>query len=339
MEVLIVILLVAVVAVVVAAVAFVLSESRESRRSLAGRIGEVETRLGSRIDSVSETMTSSLSSSSDTVRQVTERLAGIDGAAKRIIEEVGPSISDLRDILKPAGLRGGFGEVLLEQLLRDALPAEHFEAQYRFRGGERVDFVIRLPEGLVPVDSKFPLESFSRLLAAQSEEERDRERRGFVQTIKKHVDAVAKYIMPDEGTLAFALMYIPSESVYYEVVVRDEVSSERQSLMEYARQKNVFPVSPNTFYALLQAIAKGLRGLQVERQAREIINHLERLQGDFARFKEDFRVLGTHIRNAEGKYREVDERVDRLERKLAQPLAPPQQLTLGEGETAGRIEE
>jgi len=335
MEVLILILLV----VTVAAVAFVLWESRESRRTLAGRIGEVETRIGSRIDSVSETMTSSLSSSSDTVRQVTERLAGIDGAAKRIIEEVGPSISDLRDILKPAGLRGGFGEVLLEQLLRDALPGEHFEAQHQFRGGERVDFVIRLPEGLVPVDSKFPLESFNRLLATQSEEERDRERKGFVQTIKKHIDAVAKYIMPDEGTLAFALMYIPSESVYYEVVVRDEVSSERQSLMEYARQKNVFPVSPNTFYALLQAIAKGLRGLQVERQAREIINHLERLQGDFTRFREDFRVLGTHIRNAEGKYREVDERVDKLERKLARPLAPPEQLALGGGETAGAIEE
>jgi DNA recombination protein RmuC len=335
MEVLIVILLVATVAVVT----FVLWESRENRRTLAGRIGEVETRLGSRIDSVSETMTSSLSSSSDTVRQVTERLAGIDGAAKRIIEEVGPSISDLRDILKPAGLRGGFGEVLLEQLLRDALPGEHFEAQYQFRGGERVDFVIRLPEGLVPVDSKFPLESFNRLLATQSEEERDRERKGFVQTIKKHIDAVAKYIMPDEGTLAFALMYIPSESVYYEVVVRDEVSGERQSLMQYARQKNVFPVSPNTFYALLQAIAKGLRGLQVERQAREIINHLERLQGDFTRFKEDFRVLGTHIRNAEGKYREVDERVDKLERKLAYPLAPPEQPALGGGETAGSIQE
>jgi len=335
MEVLIVILLVATVAVVT----FVLWESRENRRTLAGRIGEVETRLGSRIDSVSETMTSSLSSSSDTVRQVTERLAGIDGAAKRIIEEVGPSISDLRDILKPAGLRGGFGEVLLEQLLRDALPGEHFEAQYQFRGGERVDFVIRLPEGLVPVDSKFPLESFNRLLATQSEEERDRERKGFVQTIKKHIDAVAKYIMPDEGTLAFALMYIPSESVYYEVVVRDEVSGERQSLMQYARQKNVFPVSPNTFYALLQAIAKGLRGLQVERQAREIINHLERLQGDFTRFKEDFRVLGTHIRNAEGKYREVDERVDKLERKLAYPLAPTEQPALGGGETAGSIQE
>jgi DNA recombination protein RmuC len=339
MEVLIVVLLVALFAVLAGAVVFVLSESRESRRSLAGRIGEVETRLGSRIDSVSETMTSSLSSSSDTVRQVTERLAGIDGAAKRIIDEVGPSISDLRDILKPAGLRGGFGEVLLEQLLRDALPAEHFQAQYQFRGGERVDFVIRLPEGLVPLDSKFPLESFNRLLACQSEEERDRERRGFVQTIKKHIDAVAKYIMPDEGTLAFALMYIPSESVYYEVVVRDEVSGERQSLMEYARQKNVFPVSPNTFYALLQAIAKGLRGLQVERQAREIINHLERLQGDFTRFKEDFRVLGTHIRNAEGKYREVDERVDKLERKLAHPVAPPEQLALGEGETTGSIEQ
>lgn len=323
-----VLVLVIVLAVVVVAVALVLYESRESRRSLAGRIGEVETRLGSRIDTVQEAMTASLGSSTETVRQVTERLAGIDGAAKRIIEEVGPSIADLRDILKPAGLRGGFGEVLLEQLLKDALPSQNFEAQYQFRSGQRVDFVIRLPEGLVPVDSKFPLEGFNRLLATQSEEERERERKAFLQTIKKHIDAVAKYIMPDEGTLPFALVYIPSESVYYEVVVRDEVTGDRQSLMEYARQKNVFPVSPNTFYALLQAIAKGLRGLQVEQYAREIIGRVERLQGDFSRFREDFHILGEHIRRAESKYREADTRVDKLERSIQQLPAAAEQIPL-----------
>lgn len=327
MEVLIVVLLV----VMVAAIAFVYLESRESRRSLESqlsaqrsdlqqRIDAMDQRLGQQVNSVQQSVVQSLSSSSQTLQQVTERLAGIDSAAKRIIDEVGPGISALQDVLKPPALRGGFGETLLEQLLSDVLPRETYVLQHQFRSGERVDAAIRLPEGLVPVDSKFPLEGLGRLLSAQSAEERERERRALIAAVRKHIDAVAKYIVPAEGTLPFALMYVPSESVYYEVMVRDEVATDRSRLAEYARQRNVFPVSPNTFYALLQAIAKGLRGLQIEERAREIINHLAQLQGDFKRFRDGFETLGQHIAHAKTKYEDLDRRIDRFGDRLARPL-------------------
>lgn len=288
---------------------------------LAAHVRSLDERLSRRVDVVQQSVTTSLAASSDTLQKTTERLASIDTAAKRIIEEVGPAVTSLQDLLKAPGLRGGFGEFLLEQLLKDALPAEHYATQYGFRNGDRVDAIIRLPEGIVPIDSKFPLEAFQRLLSCQTDDERRKQARAFVRDVRGHIDNVAKYIRPDEGTLPFALMYIPSEGVYYEVMVRDELSGEQSGLAEYSRERNVFPVSPNTFYSLLQAIAKGLRGLQVEERAREIIGHLERLQGDFGRIREGFRVLGGHLTNARNKYDDVARDVDRFEGRLTLPLS------------------
>ena len=348
MEAVIVVLLV----VVIGAVLFFMWEGRESRRTLEGKLDSQRVEMTSqweaqrsdvnaRLDAVQNTVGQSLSGSSQTLQHVVERLTGIDSATKRILEEVGPGITALQDILRPPTLRGGFGETLLQQLLGNVLPSHHFQLQYSFRSGEMVDAVIRIPEGLVPVDSKFPLEGFQRMLAARSNEDRERERRAFVQTVKKHVDSVTKYILPDEGTLTFALMYIPSESVYYEVMVRDEISEAAGSLPEYARTKNIFPVSPNTLYGLLQAIARGLRGLQVEERAREIIDHLSRLQGDFGNIRQDFDTLGRHLEHAKGKYDDLDRRVVRFEDRLARPVEGPAPQTLPEptavsgGEEAG----
>lgn len=289
-------------------------------QQLASRVQSLDERLSRSVDSVQQSVTTSLAASSDTLQKTTERLTSIDAAAKRILEEVGPAVSSLQDLLKAPGLRGGFGEYLLHQLLANVLPVEHFEEQYAFRNGDRVDAIIRLPEGIVPIDSKFPLASFERLLACQTEDDRRREIKTFVRDVRAHIDNVAKYIRFDEGTLPFALMYIPSEGVYYEVMVREELSGERGALAEYSRERNVFPVSPNTFYSLLQAIAKGLRGLQIEERAKEIVGHLERLQGDFQQIREGFRILGSHLTNAKNRYDEVSRDVDRFEGRLALPL-------------------
>ena len=316
------------VAAVLAALILLVWESRESRRQAQAqwdaqrtemnlRIEGLDQRFTQSIGAVQQSVSTSLASSSQTLQQVSDRLAGIDTAAKRIVDEVGPAISSLQDILRAPAVRGSFGEFLLEKLLADVLPADHYSLQHTFRSGERVDAIIRLPEGIVPVDSKFPLSGFQRILAAQSTEEREREAKSFVRDVKGHVDNVCKYILPDEGTLPFAIMYIPSESVYYEVMVRDELSGGRGALAEYARQKSVFPVSPNTFYALLQAVAKGLRGLQVEERAREILDHLGRLQGDFEHIRGDFQTLGQHIGHARSKFEEIDRRVDRFGDRLA----------------------
>ena len=342
MEVLIVILLVVAVAVVaVAVVAVVLSESRESRRTLesqlsaqrnelAQSVSSVHQALQQRIEGMDDRLNKSLAASSTTMQEIGAQLQGVRSKADQMLE-VGKDISSLQDLLKPPKLRGGFSETLLEQLLAQILPQAHYTVQHYFRSGEAVDAAIRLGAGTVPVDAKFPMESFNRMLAAASEEERAKLRREFVRAVKGHIDAVAKYIRPDEGTFNFALMYIPAENVYYETIVKDEFSAAGGSIYEYAMQKGVMPVSPNSFYPYLQVIVRGLKGMQVEARAQEMVEHVERLQGDFGRIQEEFRVLGGHVRNASRKYDDLEKVVGRFGDKLAIPLEEGwQQLPLGE---------
>ncbi len=257
-----------------------------------------------------------LDSTAQVVGAVHRSLGGLEEANRKIYE-IGKDIASLQQILRAPKLRGGLGELLLEDLLAQILPADHFVAQYTFRTGQKVDAVIKLGSGLVPVDSKFPLENFRRLLDAQTDEDRARMRRAFVADVKRHVDAVAaKYILPDEGTFDFALMYIPAENVYYEIVVKDDQSSEA-GIGEYALARKVIPVSPGCFYAYLQAIVLGLRGLRIEERSHEILQQLARLRGDFDRFREDFRLVGRHLNNAVSSFGGADRRLERLDSRFA----------------------
>ena len=230
------------------------------------------------------------------------------------IQEVGKNISSLQDLLRAPKFRGGFGELLLERLLADTLPRDNYSLQYRFQNGEAVDAVIRIGGNLVPIDSKFPLEDFERIVAVESEEEQAGLRRQFTRNIKKHIDNVTKYILPDENTFDFALMYIPAENVYYETILRGQ--PEESDIYSYSLQKRVIPVSPNSFYAYLQVIILGLKGLHIEKTARDILGYLERLQGDLMDFQDDYKVIGTHIRNAATKYETTGRKLERLDDKL-----------------------
>jgi DNA recombination protein RmuC len=250
-------------------------------------------------------------------RQSFERLKediGKLSEATRQMLEVGKTISSLEDLLKPPKIRGGMGETLLEELLNQILPSGYFAFQYAFKSGEKVDAVIRLGEKLVPVDAKFPLEQFRNIVENSNKGEKKTARRNFMRDVKKHIDDIAnKYILPDEKTFDFALMYIPAENVYYEAVIKEE---DDEGLYSYALKKKVIPVSPNSFYAYLQVIIHGLKGMSIEAHAREIINHLERLKGDEKRFKDEFEVLGSHLSNARKKYEDADKLLNRFEEKL-----------------------
>jgi len=246
------------------------------------------------------------------------------------IEEAGKNISSLQEILRAPKFRGGLGELMLERLLADILPHKNYSLQYRFRNGETVDAVIQIGENLVPIDSKFPLEDFERILSSESEEEQTALRRQFTRTIKKHIDNVARYILPDENTFDFALMYIPAENVYYETILRGH--TEESEIYSYSLQKRVIPVSPNSFYAYLQVIILGLKGLHIESAAHEILGHLGRLQGDLTDFQEDYATLGTHIGHAARKYDEAARKLTRLGDKLQLVGETPVEK-LGEGST------
>jgi len=237
--------------------------------------------------------------------------------ANRKIYEIGKDISSLQQILQAPKLRGGLGELLLEDVLQQILPGDHFVTQHTFRSGQKVDAVIKLGAGLVPVDAKFPLENFRRLLDAQTDDDRARARRAFVTDVKRHIDSVAtKYILPDENTFDFALMYIPAENVYYETIIKDDATGEAD-IGTYALTRKVIPVSPGSFYAYLQAIVLGLRGLRIEERAHEILQQLNRLRGDFNRFRDDFRLVGKHVTNAGTSFAGADRRLERLEVSFA----------------------
>jgi DNA recombination protein RmuC len=257
-----------------------------------------------------------LDSASKAVGDVQTNLARLEESNKRIYE-VGKDISSLQELLKAPKIRGGIGEFLLGDLLGQILPSKHFSLPYSFKSGERVDAVIQLAGRLVPVDSKFPLENFRKLLEADSERDKKAHRRRFVSDVKLHIDAIAKkYILPDEGTLPFALMYIPAENVYYETIVKEQDAEDGRSIASYSMQKRVVPVSPNTFYLYLQTIILGLKGLEIEKNAEEIISTLGRLRIDFDRFGRDFRLIGTHLRNAGTCYDSADRKLQRFEDKL-----------------------
>ncbi len=275
-----------------------------------------------------------LDNAASVVSKVHERLAQLDEGSKRILE-VGKDISSLQDILRSPKLRGSLGELFLGDILAQTLPKEHYTMQYSFKSGEKVDAVIKLRDGyMVPVDAKFPLENFRRYLATDDEATRETMRKSFRSDVKKHIDAIAsKYILPSEGTFDFALMYIPAENVYYEIIVKDETEG---ALLPYAFQKKVIPVSPNSFYVYLQAIVLGLRGMKIEEEAQSILKHLQTLGTEFGKFSKDYTVLGSHIQNASTKYLETERQIGKIGGQLeridshtdALPLSDSKEETL-----------
>jgi len=248
------------------------------------------------------------------VGDVQKSLGELSRATGQMID-VGKDISKLQEILQAPKLRGVMGEMFLGELLTQILPSKHFEMGHSFRSGEKVDAIIRVGKMLVPIDSKFPLENFKRLIESKTEDERKVNRKGFARDVKKHVDVISqKYILPDEGTSDFAFMYIPAENVYYEVIMSSDGLQE--NICDYAVEKRVIPVSPNTLLAYLQVIVMGLKGLEIEKNAREVMNYLGRLQGDLGRFRDDFEVVGKHIYNAKNKYEESERMLERLGDKI-----------------------
>src|SRR5437764_8192951 len=246
-------------------------------------------------------------------RNAIHKQLGDVGRATTLLAEHAKELGQLQQVLRPPKARGGFGELLLGNLLRDRLPAEAYSVQYGFKNGERVDAVIRV-DRLAPIDAKFPLDNFERLVDAQENSERELHEKAFSRDVKGHVDAIAaKYIRPDEGTYDFAFMYLPSEAIYYELVC-----GKTGALYEYALAKRVFPVSPTTLPAYLLVITLGLKGPQIEQHAHEVMAYCAQLQKDFGRFKEDFDLVGTHLGRAQTKFVDAEKRLDKFETKLDQ---------------------
>ena len=328
MEYVVLLVLVALLAAVL--VLLVRSERRAAgAEALGAEVARLASTVDARLRSSQESSERRLADAGQTMAQVRERLAQVMEATRRM-EAVGASVGELQSLLRVQTFRGAFGEVMLEEMLRQVLPRQCYELQYGFRSGERVDAAIRLAGQIVPVDSKFPLEACQRLLAANGDAAAaERERRAMMRSVKDRVDEIAsKYIRPDEGTSDFALMYVPAESVYYEACVRDQRLDDERGLLAYAMARRVIPVSPHTFYAYLSAILFGLKGLRVEAEAREIHRQLGALGQEFGKFWAAFEKVGLHLGNAQKQYLESERARVRLEQQLeslgsAGAVAPP----------------
>jgi DNA recombination protein RmuC len=264
-----------------------------------------------------------LDSAREVISKVSEKLGELSKTSEQI-HEVGKNIATLQEILRPPKLRGGLGEQFLGELLSQILPPEFFTLQYTFSSGERVDAVVKIGEKLVPIDSKFPLDNFKRVIECKTDEERKTCQKIFYRDVKKHIDDIAnKYILPQEGTYDFALLYIPAENVYYETITKDESFGEEKGVLNYALTKRVIPVSPNSFYAYLQVIILGLKGLQIEKDALKIQALLSGLKKDIGGFQEDFQLVGKHLSNALNKFEEARRRLDKFSFKLEQIESQP----------------
>ncbi|MBI5230125.1 MAG: DNA recombination protein RmuC [Candidatus Magasanikbacteria bacterium] len=250
--------------------------------------------------------------------QVMSKLNQLEEANKRIYD-VGKDLASLQDILQAPKMRGTLGEFFLGDLLAQILPSQHFTLQYGFKNGQTVDAVVKLrDEWLVPVDAKFPLENFKKMMGESDEEKRELFRKQFLSDVKKHIEKISSsYILPNEKTLDFALMYIPAENVYYEIIIKGYEGRGDQNLIDLAYKKKVIPVSPNTFYVYLQAILIGLKGLQIEKGAKEILNHLLHLHKDLSKLNEDFTLVGTHLTRAKNSYDASEKRLHKFEDTFA----------------------
>ena len=211
------------------------------------------------------------------------------------VGEFSKGIRDLQDALLSPKARGNVGEQVLADLLAQILPRDSFEMQYAFRSGEKVDAVVKTDKGIIPIDSKFPIENFRQMISAQTEEERASIKKVFIRDVKKHIDVISqKYILPSEGTIDFALMYVPSESVYYETAVNNP------ELENYAREKRVLLVSPNSFYYFLKIIMIGLQEKDLAENAKRIWEVLKTLKKEAEKFGSDITLLDGHLNRAKG---------------------------------------
>jgi len=232
------------------------------------------------------------------------------------MSEIGRSMQELQEFLKSPKLRGNIGEEVLKDLIGQMFPKNSFSLQYQFKTGNKVDAALKTEAGILPIDSKFPMENFVKMSKAP-EAERKLFKRQFISDVKKHIKAISeKYILPDEGTVDFALMYIPSESVFYEVI-------NDQDIFEYARQNRVYIVSPSSLYAHLRVILLSFEGKHIESQTRQVFRMLQAIQKDYQKMEGNLTILGKHVNNAQSKMNEVFQGFSILGHKITNAIQLP----------------
>lgn len=242
--------------------------------------------------SVSQIMNQNLQAMHERLDKAAHYIGSL-GQELRTMQDIGKNINDLRSAFFSPKLRGNFGEQVLYDALSNNFPHDQYETQYRFKGGQAVDALLKTKDGLIPIDAKFPIDNFRRMIASETDQERAAQRHEFAKAVKKHIDDIAKkYILPDEGTTKFALMYVPSEAIYYEILSTNDELSER------AQKVNVVMVSPNSFAYFLHILRLGHERIRIEENVQKVWEMLTGLHQETEKFGDVLGVLSTHLKNA-----------------------------------------
>lgn len=258
--------------------------------------GSVDTRLKDQNQTLQEQLTNQRKAMTEQTKLIWERLENSSKVIQQVhkelggISEFGKDMKDLSNVLKSPKLRGGLGEQFLYEILENSLPKELFKTQYKFKDGATCDAVVFTEKGMIAIDSKFPMENFKEMLTQETQEARDSYKKRFVRDVKNRIDEISsRYILPEEGTTDFAVMYVPSENVYYELLVNTP------EIEEYSRNKNVFITSPNTLNYQMRAILVAYQQSELQKHASEILNSLSGIKAEAEKFGEELGVLGGHI--------------------------------------------
>jgi len=261
-------------------------------------------------------MNEKLDKTSDVINERLTNAAKVIGMVQKelgTVQERFKGFEEFNELLHPK-MRGNIGEQILADMLAQVFSTEHYGLQHKFRGGETVDAIIKTAAGIIPIDSKFPLENFKQLTRATTDDERKVATREFVKAVKKHVDDISKkYLLPDEGTVNFAVMYVPSENVYYHILTDEE-----SNLLDYAKSKSVLMTSPHGFFNFLRVILMGLERSKLQEQAQKIWEILKGVQQESVRFGEAMGVLSRHVTNANNAMANVHAGYEKLHGKLDQ---------------------
>ncbi|MAG28529.1 DNA recombination protein RmuC [bacterium] len=273
-------------------------------RTLDNKLGESTKLMQAQFGQSSKVIQGITGQSHQILKDVTERLTKLDETNKQVAG-VGDQIRSLEGILKNPKQRGVLGEYYLESVLKNVLPPGSFQMQYKFKDGEIVDAVVYVGDKIVPVDSKFSLENYNRIVEEDNPAERERLEKVFKNDLKARIDETSKYIRPNENTMEFAFMFIPSEGIYYDLLINKvgAVKISTEDLIEYAfKQKHVIIVSPTSFLAYLQTVLQGMRALQIEKDAHEIRKRVELLGKHVTNYEEYMRKLGGHLSTTVNSY-------------------------------------
>lgn len=332
METILLIILIALIAVVV----FLLVSNRKSSpqsqpgvelikadvTELSRTITALQTTLGDKLERSNTTMQTSmqkqLGESAKLVADVTQRLAKLDETNRRVVD-VADELKTLQNVLQNPKQRGTFGEYYLESVLGNVLPAKNYQMQYKFKNGSIADAVVLLDKGqLLPVDSKFSLENYNRMVSAETKAEREDYLKRVHTDLKLRIDETSKYILPAEKTMDFAFMFIPSESLYYDLLIGNVgTGASARDLVEYAfRERKVIIVSPTTFVAYLQTVLQGLRSLQIEEQAKDIQVQVGRLGTHIAKFDEFMQKLGNSLSTTVNHYNNAHKELGKVDKDI-----------------------